>query len=66
MSEKLEDPEFKQNGVVLGQVKMAEKSNDITAMPGLLNLLNLQGCLVTIDAMRCQKKISTKILQDDR
>lgn len=41
------------NGVVLGQVKTAEKSNEITAIP---ELLNLQGCLVTIDAMGCQEK----------
>ncbi|WP_276111026.1 ISAs1 family transposase [Halomonas sp. JS92-SW72] len=51
------------NGVVLGQVKTAEKSNEITAIPELLKLLNLQGCLVTIDAMGCQKKIATQILQ---
>ena len=44
------------NGVVLGQVKTAEKSNEITAIPKLLKLLNLQGCLVTVDAMGCQKK----------
>ncbi len=53
------------NGVVLGQVKTAEKSNEITAIPELLKLLNLQGCLVTIDAMGCQKKIATQILQQD-
>ncbi|SEK39312.1 Predicted transposase YbfD/YdcC associated with H repeats [Halomonas daqiaonensis] len=41
------------NGVVLGQVKTAEKSNEITAIPELLKLLNLQGCLVTIDAKVC-------------
>ena len=51
------------NGVVLGQVKTAEKSNEITAIPELLKLLNLQGCLVTIDAMGCQKKIATQVLQ---
>ena len=50
------------NQVVLGQVKTAEKSNEITAIPELLNLLNINGCLVTIDAMGCQKKIATKIL----
>tara|TARA_A100001391_G_scaffold175396_1_gene138209 strand:- start:963 stop:1232 length:270 start_codon:yes stop_codon:yes gene_type:complete len=51
------------NGVVLGQVYTAEKSNEITAIPELLKLLNLQGCLVKIDAMGCQKKIATKVLQ---
>jgi predicted transposase YbfD/YdcC len=51
------------SGVVLGQVKTAEKSNEITAIPKLLKLLNLQGCLVTIDAMGCQKKIAASVLQ---
>ncbi|TDX32174.1 putative transposase YbfD/YdcC [Modicisalibacter xianhensis] len=51
------------NGVVLGQVKTAEKSNEITAIPQLLKLLNLQGCLVTINAMGCQKKIATQVVQ---
>jgi predicted transposase YbfD/YdcC len=54
------------SGVVLGQVKTAEKSNEITAIPKLLKLLNLQGCLVTIDAMGCQKKIATSVLQKVR
>lgn len=49
------------NGVVLGQVKTAEKSNEITAIPELLKLLNLEGCLVTIDAMGCQKKIAAEV-----
>ena len=50
------------NGVVLGQVKTDEKSNEITAIPELLNLLNIKGCLVTLDAMGCQKKIAQAIL----
>ena len=50
------------NQVVLGQVKTAEKSNEITAIPKLLELLNIRGCLVTIDAMGCQKKIADKVL----
>lgn len=50
------------NGVVLGQVKTEEKSNEITAIPELLKLLNLHGCLVTIDAMGCQKKIALEII----
>jgi len=45
------------NGIVLGQVKTEEKSNEITAIPRLLELLNLKGCLVTIDAMGYQKQI---------
>jgi predicted transposase YbfD/YdcC len=49
------------NGVVLGQVKTEEKSNEITAIPRLLKLLELKGCLVTIDAMGCQKQIAAEI-----
>jgi predicted transposase YbfD/YdcC len=49
------------NGVVLGQVKTEEKSNEITAIPRLLQLLNVRGCLVTIDAMGCQKQIVADI-----
>jgi len=54
------------NGVVLGQVKTAEKSNEITAIPKLLKLLNLQGCLVTIDAMGRQKKIAARYASQRR
>ena len=53
------------NGVVLAQVKTDSKSNEITAIPELLNLLNLKGCLVTFDAMGCQKKIA-QLLLDQR
>lgn len=48
-------------GVVLGQVKTDAKSNEITAIPELLNLLDLKKSLVTIDAMGCQKEIAEKI-----
>jgi predicted transposase YbfD/YdcC len=51
------------NEVVLGQIKTQEKSNEITAIPELLKLLDIRGCLVTIDAMGCQKKIASKILE---
>jgi len=51
------------NQVVLGQVKTEEKSNEITAIPRLLELLHLNGCLVTIDAMGCQKEIAEKIVE---
>ena len=44
------------NRVVLGQVKTDEKSNEITAIPELLKVLSIKGCIVTIDAMGCQKK----------
>ena len=52
-----------ENGVCLGQHKVYEKSNEITAIPELLQLLDISGCLVTIDAMGCQKKIAQKILE---
>ena len=52
------------NKVVIGQVKTAEKSNEITAIPELLKLLNINGCLVTIDAMGCQKKLPPKFLME--
>lgn len=50
-----------ENGITLGQRKVDEKSNEITAIPELLDLLNMTGCIVTIDAMGCQKKIAQKI-----
>ena len=49
------------NSLVLGQVKTAEKSNEITAIPRLLELLHLQGAIVTIDAAGCQETIANKI-----
>lgn len=48
-------------GVSLGQVTTAEKSNEITAIPELLDQLMLDGAIVTIDAMGCQKDIAAKI-----
>lgn len=50
-------------GVCFGQVKTEEKSNEITAIPELLELLDLKGVIVTIDAMGCQKKIAGKITE---
>src|SRR4028119_1485728 len=52
-----------ENRLVLGQVKVDEKSNEITAIPELLKRLQLQGCIVTIDAMGCQKDIARKITE---
>jgi predicted transposase YbfD/YdcC len=49
------------NHLTLGQVACAEKSNEITAIPQLLELLELAGAIVTIDAMGCQKEIAAKI-----
>lgn len=51
------------NGVVLGQEKTDEKSNEITAIPTLLNSLAIKGCLVSIDAMGCQKSIAKQIVE---
>ena len=48
--------------LVLGQVKVAEKSNEITAIPKLLDLLAIEGAIVTIDAMGCQREIAQKIV----
>lgn len=51
------------NGLSLGQVAVDEKSNEITAIPKLLELLELRGAFVTIDAMGCQKAIAAKIVE---
>lgn len=48
--------------LVLGQVAVDEKSNEITAIPALLDVLLLQGCIVTIDAMGCQTAIAAQIV----
>jgi len=53
------------NGLVLGQLKVADKSNEITALPELLRVLELSGCIVTMDAMGCQKKIAQEIMEAD-
>ncbi len=50
------------NQLVLGQVKTNEKSNEITAIPELLNMLDIEGCIITIDAMGTQKKIAETII----
>ncbi|MCF8713166.1 ISAs1 family transposase, partial [Corynebacterium parakroppenstedtii] len=52
-------------GLSLGQVKTAEKSNEITAIPELLELLDIAGAIVTIDAMGCQSKITDKIIDKE-
>jgi predicted transposase YbfD/YdcC len=50
------------NGLTLGQVAAAAKSNEVTAIPHLLELLDLRGCVVTIDAAGCQKDIAAPIV----
>lgn len=50
------------HGLSLGQMKVADKSNEITAIPCLLSVLDIEGCLVSIDAMGCQKEIARQIV----
>jgi len=53
------------NGLVLGQLKVDDKSNEITALPKLLRALELSGCIVTVDAMGTQKQIAKEIREAD-
>jgi predicted transposase YbfD/YdcC len=50
------------NHLVLGQLKVDDKSNEITAIPELLGLLEVAGCVVTVDAMGCQKSVAQAII----
>jgi len=52
-----------ENRLVLGQLKTAAKSNEITAIPDLLEVLDVSGCIVTIDAMGCQTAIAEQIVE---
>jgi septin family protein len=54
-----------QNRLVLGQLAVDEKSNEITAIPELIKVLELSGCIVTIDAMGCQKEIVKLIAEQN-
>jgi predicted transposase YbfD/YdcC len=51
------------NRLVLGQTKVEGKSNEITALPKLIDVLDLAGCIVTIDAIGCQQEIVKKIVK---
>jgi predicted transposase YbfD/YdcC len=51
------------NRLVLGQCKVESKSNEITAIPKLLKMLEVKGCIVTIDAMGTQTKIAQQIVE---
>lgn len=53
----------KNNKLALGQTKVNDKSNEITAIPNLIELLDLENCVVTIDAIGCQKDIAEKIIE---
>lgn len=52
-----------ENQLVLGQICTDEKSNEITAVPQLLDMLDVKGCVITADAMSCQKAITAKIIE---
>lgn len=52
------------DGIILGEVQVNEKSNEITAIPAILKMLDLEGCIVSIDAAGCQKKIMKQIVKD--
>lgn len=52
------------SGVALGQTRVDGRSNEITAIPRLLEMLHVKGCIVTVDAMGCQKDIASKILEE--
>lgn len=54
-----------ETGLVVGQERTASKSNEITAIPMLLDVIALKGCLVSIDAMGCQTKIAQKIIDKE-
>jgi len=54
-----------QNRLILGQWKVDEKSNEITALPALLRALELSGCIVTADALHCQKETAKEISEAD-
>ncbi len=53
-----------ENGICLGQVKVSEKSNEITAIPELVEAIATKGCTITIDAMGCQKNIAKTIIEN--
>jgi predicted transposase YbfD/YdcC len=53
------------NSMCMGQAIVDEKSNEITAIPQLLDLVTTKGCIVTIDAMGCQKEIAKKIIENE-
>lgn len=53
------------NHLVLGQVKVDDKSNEITAIPELLRVLDISGCIITTDAMGCQKEIASLVVKGE-
>ncbi|GEM_PF-990168 len=55
----------RERGVVLASIDTADKSNEITVLPQLLRALNVKGCVVTLDAMGCQKPIASQIVDQE-
>lgn len=53
-------------GISLGQLNVDKKTNEITVIPQLLDMLDIKGCIVTADAMGCQKEIARKIVQEKK
>jgi predicted transposase YbfD/YdcC len=51
------------NRVVLGQYKVLDKSNEVKALPKLLSLLQVEGCIISIDAMGCQREMAKEIIE---
>ncbi len=54
-----------ENRLILGQIKVEEGSNEITAVPALLRVLAIKGCIVTLDALHCQKETTEVIIEQD-
>ena len=54
-----------QNKLLLGQLKVDEKTNEMIVMPQLLEILSIKGCIVTADALNCQKAIAEKIVEKE-
>lgn len=54
-----------ENSLVLGQQKVDDRSNEITAVPQLLEMLEVSGCIVTTDAMNCQVETAKKVIEND-
>ncbi len=52
-----------ENSLVLGQLAVEEKSNEITAIPQLMDMLELKGCAVTTDALDCQKTVAARAME---
>lgn len=54
-----------QNKLLLGQLKVDEKTNEMIVMPQLLEILSIKGCIITADALNCQKAVAEKIVEKE-